>query len=109
MAVTLKNFYTGLSNTSITTVYTATNVTSAIDSFSISNTTGGVETIDVYLVPDGGTAGSSNIVIPNKSIADDESYGSPEAVGHYLEPGGTIQIESSSASLTLVISGREIS
>lgn len=92
-----------------TTQYTATNVRTTIDKFTVSNVSGGAETIAVNIVPSGGAAANSNLVLPARSLASGEVYICPELVGHVLEPGDMIStVASATSSLVIRISGREV-
>lgn len=92
------------------TYYTATNVYTIIDSAYVCNTTAGAVTVTIDLVDSGGTAGDSERAISARSIAAGETYLCPELVGQILNPGDTIQgLASTATSLTLRVSGREIS
>lgn len=92
------------------TYYTATNVYTIIDSASICNTTAGAVTATIDLVDSGGSAAATERVISARSIAAGETYLCPELIGQILNPGDTIQgLASAATSLTLRISGREVS
>lgn len=92
-----------------TTQYTATNCKTIIDKFTVTNTSAGNVTFSVNLVTSGGSAGASNLILDNRSIAVDECYTCPELVGQALEPSGFIStIAGAATSLTIRASGREI-
>ena len=92
-----------------TTQYTATNRKTIIDKFTVTNTTAGNVVISVNLVTGGGSAGASNLILDNRSIAPDECYTCPELVGQALEPNGFIStIAGAATSLTIRANGREI-
>lgn len=92
-----------------TTQYTATNVRAIIDKATVTNTDTVARTFSVNIVTSGGSAGNSNIVIDNRTVQPDETYLCPELVGHVLLSGGFIStIASNATSLTLRVSGREI-
>ncbi len=66
-------------------------------------------TFSLNIIPSGGSASASNLIIDNKSVADEETYTCPEVIGQYLESGDSIStIAGAATSLTLRISGREI-
>lgn len=111
MAITPRRMVSGSQlTTSAATYYTATNVKAQIQALTLTNTSAGAVTVTVYLVPDGGTAGDSNTVLDTKSINAGESYKVIEAIGQWLEAGGTIQaLASSATAITLVASGIEYS
>lgn len=92
-----------------TAQYTADNCKARIDKFTATNTSAAVVTLSVNLVPSGGTAGASNRVVSQRSIAPGESYTCPELVGQVLEPGGFISTLAGAASaVTIRASGVEI-
>lgn len=92
--------------TSAVTYVTAVNERIRLERITLCNTTGGAVTATVYLVPSGGAAGVTNIVISAKSIAPGETYKCPELIGHVLESGGTLQaLASAGASITITGSG----
>lgn len=92
-----------------TTQYTATNVRAIIDKATVTNTDTVARTFSVNIVTSGGAAGNGNLVIDTRTVQPDETYLCPELVGHVLAPGGFIStIASNATSLTLRVSGREI-
>ena len=92
-----------------TTQYTAVNCKTIIDKATVTNTSANNVTLSVNLVTSGGSPGASNLIMDARAIAPDESYTCPELVGQVLEPGGFIStLASAATSLTLRVSGREI-
>lgn len=93
-----------------TSQYTATNVRAIIDKATVTNTSANNVTLSVNLVTVSGSAGASNLIIDNRTIVPDETYLCPELVGQVLEAGGFIStIAGAATSLTMRISGREVS
>jgi hypothetical protein len=93
-----------------TAQYTATNVRTIIDKATITNTSASNVTVSVNLVTVSTSAASSNLIIDNRTIVPDETYLCPELVGQVLEAGGFIStIAGAATSLTMRVSGREIS
>ena len=93
-----------------TAQYTATNVRAIIDKATVTNTSASNVTLSVNLVTVSGSAGASNLIIDNRTIVPDETYLCPELVGQGLEAGGFIStIAGAATSLTMRVSGREIS
>ena len=93
-----------------TSQYTATNVRAIIDKATITNTSANNVTVSVNLVTVSGSAGASNLIIDTRTIVPDECYLCPELVGQVLEAGGFIStIAGSATSLTMRVSGREVS
>lgn len=91
-----------------TTEYTApSGIRTIIDKFTSYNGTGGGVALTVKLVPNGGSAGASNVIY-SKTIAAGETYTWPEIVGHVLESGGFISvIAGAGSSIVIRSSGRE--
>lgn len=56
-------------------------------------------TLNVFLVPSGGTAGSSNQQT-SRAIALDESFTGPELIGKSIEAGGVLQANDGGAGGT---------
>lgn len=111
MATTGKRLVEGSQlTTSAATYYTAPASTKArIDAMTLANTGAAAVTVTLHLVPNGGAADDSNVILKEKSIAAGESLTVREALGHWLEPGGTIQaLASAAASVALVASGVEV-
>lgn len=95
---------------SATTQYTAQGVKAIIDKATVTNTSASNVTLTAYLVNLGGSAGNSNTIIDAKTIVPDETYLCPELVGQVLEPGQTlVTLAGAATSLTMRVSGREIS
>jgi hypothetical protein len=93
-----------------TTQYTATNVRAIIDKATVTNTDTVARTFSVNLVTVGGSAGNANLVIDTRAVMPDETYTCPELVGQVLRPGDFIStIASNATSLTMRVSGREVS
>ena len=91
-------------------VYTANAVKGIIDKCTVTNTSSVNVSFSLNLVPSSGTAASDNLIIDSVTIEPDETYMCPESIGHVIEAGGFISVKASIASsLTLRISGREIS
>lgn len=92
-----------------TTQYTAVNCKTVIDKGTVTNTTSSNVTISVNLVPVSGSASASNRIISLRAIAPGETYAMTELSGKVIEPGGFIStLASAATSLTIDISGREI-
>lgn len=92
-----------------TTQYTATNCKALIDKATVTNTDTSNQTFSVNLVQSGGSVGVDNLIIDERTVVPGETYTCPELIGHELDPGAFIStIASSATSLTLRVSGREI-
>lgn len=110
MAVTGKRLVPGTQlGTGAGVLYTAGPSTRAqIQAMTVTNTNAAARTVSVHLVTSGGTADGTNIVLSAKSLAQNESYRVIEAIGQWLESGGTIQaLASAVSSVDLVASGIE--
>jgi hypothetical protein len=110
MAVTVKNIIPPKqAEATQVTQYTAINCKTIIDKFTVTNTNTSNIVFSANLVPAGGTAGASNLILKTRTIVPTETYQCPELVGQVLEPEGFISTLSSAAtSLTITASGREI-
>jgi hypothetical protein len=109
MSVTAKPLaVSGYAAASETTIYTATGVRAILDKFTVYNSDVASITYVVKLVPNGGTAGLSHVIV-SKVVAAGETYTLPEVIGHVLENGGFISETASTGSkLVRRVSGREI-
>lgn len=100
----------GYASNSLTTLYTCPALTVAlIDKFTANNTSGSTATVDIYIVPSGGSAGVSNKLVSALSL----TAGQILDVGlqnHILNAGDFIAAQASAASAIVVrASGREAS
>ena len=93
--------------TGTVTYYTAgTGQFATISQATVTNTSGGAETVTIYLVPSGGSAGDSTTIVDVKSTAANATTILSELIGHNIQPGGTIQaVASANTALTIAISG----
>lgn len=110
MAITGKRMVSGSQITaSLATYYTVGASTRAqIQAMTVTNTNASARTVSIHLVPSGGTADATNIVLSAKSLAQNESYKVIEAIGQWLEAGGFISaVASAATSIDLVASGIE--
>jgi hypothetical protein len=99
-----------LAESATTTQYTApVGTRTIIDKMTGTNISAAPVTVDVYLVPSGGTAGDAYRVVKAKTIAVNEAYTFPAVIGQILETGGFIATAASAGSaVVLSASGREI-
>lgn len=80
-----------------------------IDKLTATNYSGSTATVSVNLVPSGGVAGNTNLIVKTKSLAPGETYTFPEIVGKFLNPGDFISwIASAATSVNGGANGREI-
>ena len=93
-----------------TTYYTCPASTKVqIDKFTGTNTTGVAATLSVNLVPSGGAAGASNLIVSAKSLAAGETYTFPEITQHYLNAGGFVStLGGTNNAISIRISGRAV-
>jgi len=110
MAVVVKNIIPAkLAENTQSAQYTAVNCRTVIDKFTATNVSGANATINVNIVPSGGSVGVDNRIVDTRAIAPDETYTFPELVGQVLESGSFIStIASAASALTIRASGREI-
>lgn len=93
-----------------TTQYTATNVRTIIDKFTATNVTASAAVLTIRIVPSGGSAGASNAITYQKSIAAGTTEIFPEVVGQYMAAGDFVSTLAGTASaLVIRMSGREVS
>jgi len=109
MTVTAKRLVSGSQLTgAAATYYTAPLATKAVvKNANVCNSTAGAVNLTVHLVPNGGAAGATNILISARAVAPGAVDRCPELVNQVIEAGGTLQ--ALGLSLTLVASGVEIS
>lgn len=80
-----------------------------IDKLTGTNISAAPVTVDVYLIPSGGTVADAYRVVKSKTIAINEAFTFPAVVGQILEAGGFIATAASAGSaIVLSASGREI-
>lgn len=92
MSVTAKTITAAQLTATAATYYTApANTRSIVKKLTFTNTDTGARTVTVYLVPNGGTAGVTNILVSARSVGPGETYDCYEAVNHALQAGGFIQ------------------
>lgn len=93
----------------ITTEYTSPNSTKTlVDKFTGTNGSANTVNLTVYVVPSGGTADATNLII-TKTLISGECYTFPEIVGRALEQGDFIAIISSAATSVVIRSeGRQV-
>jgi len=91
---------------SIATLYTVpANTRTFVKDLNICNTTGGALTVNVHIVPNGGTAGTGNAILYTYSIAANTTYRwTGVQIMNELQ---TIQIKGSATGLTITASGAE--
>lgn len=108
MATTPKRIISGSTMTgSAVTYYTSPDSTkTVVKKISIINTTGGAVNATIYLVPSGGTAGTSNTITSAKSVAAGETWSCPDVENQVLEAGGFIQALGN--GLTIIGSGMQV-
>jgi hypothetical protein len=92
------------------TYYTApANTKCVVKRLTFCNTSSDPVAATIYLVPSGGSAADSNTIAKTKTLYPAEAWSCPDAEGHVLEAGGTIQaLASAATSITIVGSGVEI-
>jgi len=92
--------------TSAATLYTApTGVRTFVKDLNICNTTGAAVTVNVYLIPTSGSAGTGNALLYGLSIAANTVYRWTGV--QIMNAGGFIQVSASATGLTITASGAE--
>jgi len=91
MSVAIKNAYSGQPGAASTLLYTCPANTSArVIACTVVNDTTTVPTFSINLVPSGGAADDTNILIKDKALGSKEAYTCPEVVGQALDAGDMI-------------------
>lgn len=94
-------------NVETTSYTTAVGMRTTIDKYTGYNGDTVARTLTVKIVPSGGSAGASNVMVV-KALQPGESYTFPEIVGHTLNAGDFLSELASAASvITRRMSGRE--
>ena len=95
---------------SAVTYYTSTNILTRIDKLTFCNQDTGAHQVTVYLVPNGGTAGPTNLITKAYSIGAGATWSDPNSIGQMLGQGGTLQMfADTAADVTVFGSGTQIS
>jgi len=111
MTVLAKNIIpAGSLTTAVVTKYTAIGVTTIVDRVTATNYAATAVSLSVYIVPEGSTPTSENLVVKTKTLQPAETYTCPEMSGQVLPPGAYISASASAnSSITLRGNGREVS
>jgi len=110
MGTVLERAYTAQLAAAAATLYTCPTGTRArILKCTATNDTTTAVTFTIYLVPSGGAADATDLLINTKALGSQASYTCPEVTGHVLEPGDTIQgLASIADQVTLTLSVVEL-
>jgi len=101
-----RKLYTGQPGDTSAAAYTSTNVYTSIFAATVTNPTGSAETLDVWLVPSGGSATDSTKIYDGFSVGANGQAGLQYLINQTLEPGDAIHMAAGTAStLTVHISG----
>lgn len=98
--VPLKNL-----ETSATSQYTSASIKTTITKAQALNTTSGVITLTAHVVPNAGSAQTSNMIIQSKPIFPGESYPCYELLGLQLNSGDSLNVFASATGLTFGANG----
>lgn len=92
-----------------TSLYTAgAGTRTIIDKCTAYNSDAASQLLTLKLVPSGGSAGASNVIVA-KTLTAGETYTFPEIVGHVLEAGGIVSgLAAAANKIVIRISGREV-
>lgn len=85
-----------------TAIFTAPPGYVRVDAFSVNNVDTVVRTIDVYIVPSGGSAGADNQIVTAQAVLPGESWQCAEIIGQVLLGASTIVVSASAASALVV-------
>lgn len=109
MAITPRRLVSATLTNATATYYTAgSGIKARIDAPSLMNYSGSAATFSLWLVPTGGAADNTNILIKDRSVAAGASGRILEAVGQWLDAGGSIQMSASAnTAITVTFSGIE--
>lgn len=90
--------------TTVTTIYIAPALTRVyLKNIDVANTGGATKDLDIYLVPAGGTAGTSNAIAYTIAVPAHTTYQWRGV--QILYPSDTIQVKGSATGLTITASG----
>lgn len=97
-------------SSSVATEYTAAiNTRVIIDKFTATNTDASAVTLSVYIVPSGGSASSSNLILTNYSVAAGATFDASMLQNQILNAGDFVAVVAGTASkLVIRMSGREL-
>lgn len=82
-----------------------TSVSARVDALSIVNTGTASATVTLNIVANAGSATAANVTTMAQAILPNQTWNSPNEVGHVLSPGDSIQAITSTASVLAVSSG----
>lgn len=99
-----------LAEGSQTTQYTVPATTqTVIDEFTVTNTDSVVHRISINVVPSGGTAGPSNLVLPGLALIPGETFSIGILYQRVMETGQVVStLASVSSKIVIRMSGREV-
>lgn len=109
MAILPKRLVTSQLTNATATYYTAAAGTrTRIDACTAFNGSASTATFDLHLVPNGSSASDTNKIVEGRAVSPGASLVVQEALGHWIEPSGTIQaVASANTAISLVVSGIE--
>lgn len=74
-----------------------------ISKMTLSNVGTGVELVDIHIVPAGGTADATNLLLKQKSLDSNQSFPVYQLEGQILSPGDTVWAKTDSADSVLIM------
>ena len=72
-----------------------------ISKMTLSNVSAGVDTVDIHIVPAGGTADASNLLLKQKSLDSNQSFPVYQLEGQILAPGDTVWAKAANVDAVL--------
>lgn len=86
-----------------------TNTTAVFKRSVFTNTSANAVTVTVNVVRSGGAVATTNVLIPAKAVAPNDTYVSPELAGLTLGPGDSVHAQASTTNvINLMASGIQI-
>lgn len=79
-----------------------------INKVTAQNTDASSQTVTIYMVPTGGSAGSTTITTNAQALSPGQTWNSPWEIGHVLNPGDSLQAKASAAAVVnFLVSGTQ--
>ncbi len=102
--MTISNYFFDGGNVSASAVTQGTatpaNTRRKITGAVVCNSTAIAKTFTAYIIPSGGSAGSTNVYISARTISAGETYNCPELIGRGMNSGGFVQVVADVTGMT---------